>query len=236
MKIPAINFLLITIVLSSCSPKITTTIIRTYPPLDMRQEVTVIGISEPVPGSYEELGSIRIGDTGFSVNCTYGEVVEEARLTARKVGGNAIKITEDIPPTILGSSCHRIAARILRIRETSEGRVSSQDSMASGSDFALLHIYRNNAIGQTVNYDLHLSDTILCRIKYPFWLTVTFRKSGTFTLWARTDQTVEIPLSIECGKEYYIRCGIEMGPSSTIPRLEIVDNATGRDEFRNMNP
>lgn len=60
------------------------------------------------------LGEVKIGDTGFSTNCDYETVIDAAKLEARKVGGNAIKIVSHQNPDFV-SSCHRITATIYKI-------------------------------------------------------------------------------------------------------------------------
>jgi hypothetical protein len=41
----------------------------------------------------------------------------------------------------------------------------------------------------------------------------------------------EIPIEIEFGKEYYIRCGVSMGAFVGKPSFTLVDNRTGKAEF-----
>ena len=53
------------ILISSCNPKISTRISRTYPTLDYNQEVVVIGLEQTEPDNAEVLGKVKIGDTGF---------------------------------------------------------------------------------------------------------------------------------------------------------------------------
>jgi hypothetical protein len=53
-------------ILDICSPMITTTIGKSYPPLDYREDVIVFGLRNPVPENAEELGIVEIGDSGFS--------------------------------------------------------------------------------------------------------------------------------------------------------------------------
>ena len=47
-------------------------------------------------------------------------VIEKAKNEARKLGGDAIKIVNHKPPTVLGSSCHRIEANILNLNNLAE--------------------------------------------------------------------------------------------------------------------
>jgi hypothetical protein len=100
--------------LTSCSPKLTSTIHKTYPPLQYPAEVKVFEIYESVPLNAEKLGTVKVGDSGFSINCNYAAVLDMTKNEARRVGGNAVKITEHKYPDLI-SSCHRITADVLRI-------------------------------------------------------------------------------------------------------------------------
>ena len=44
----------------------------------------------------------------------------------------------------------------------------------------------------------------------------------------------EIPIKIEFGKEYYIRCSVTMGALVGRPKLEIIDDTIGRREYNAM--
>lgn len=117
-KLQGLLIIVILLLLSSCNPQITTHISTTYPPLNYKQKVIVIELDQLEPDNAEVLGQIKIGDTGFTTNCSYSIVIDKAKLEARKAGGNAIKITEHRLPTVLGSTCHRIKATILIIENT----------------------------------------------------------------------------------------------------------------------
>lgn len=101
--------------LASCGPSVKTIIGEKYPPLDSSEYVRVIPINEQAPAGSLNIGIVKIGDTGFSTNCGWDVVIARAREEARKAGGNALKITEYIPPSLFGSSCDRITALILKI-------------------------------------------------------------------------------------------------------------------------
>jgi hypothetical protein len=223
------------ILLSSCSPKITTSISKQYATLDYQEEVRVFNLDESVPYDFEELGIVKIGDTGFSTNCGWEVVIERAKSEARKVGGNALKITEHILPTMMGSSCHRITAQILRIENfDSTLPVSTVDSTLLNKDYALIHFYRYSGVGALVSYDIHLGDTVLCRASNNWKKTVKVRKEGYNTVWAKTETKIEIPVNIKMGQEYYIRCGISMGVMVGHPVLTLVDNNSGRLEYQSI--
>jgi hypothetical protein len=114
-KLTGLIIVVALILLSSCNPKVITSISHSYPALDYKQEVMVLGLTQLEPEKAEVLGLVRIGDTGFTTNCSYDIVVESAKLEARKAGGNMIKITDHTLPSVLGSSCHQITARILKV-------------------------------------------------------------------------------------------------------------------------
>lgn len=100
--------------LSSCSPKISTVLTKEYPALTYKEKVAVIGLEEKQPEDSEILGEVKIRDTGFSTKCNYEVVLDKAKLEARNVGGNAIKITKHKKPDFW-STCHRLDAIILKI-------------------------------------------------------------------------------------------------------------------------
>jgi len=100
--------------LTSCAAKLTSSMQRSYAPLDSREEVKVFGINEQAPPNAEKLGTLKVGDSGFSVNCSYAVVLDKATTETRRVGGNILKLTEHKRPDIW-STCHRIKADVLRV-------------------------------------------------------------------------------------------------------------------------
>ncbi len=229
-KLHAIVTIVVLLIFSSCNPKISTTISRSYPPLDYKQEVRVIGLREREPDNCEFLGQVKVGDSGFTSNCSYDVVIEEAMLEARKAGGNAIKIIEHRPPNVIVSSCHRITARILRVSDY-ESSPHQEEEFIEGIDYAILNVYRYGGTGSLINYDLYLGDTVICRVVNNFYTTLHITKDGMNTLWAKTEAKSEIPINLEFGKIYYLRCSITMGAFVGRPKLELVDPATGKLQF-----
>lgn len=225
----------IVISISSCAPKITTNIQKSYAPLDYKQEVMVININQKQPENAEVLGEIKIGDSGFSSNCDYDVVVDKAKLGAREVGGNAIKITWHKPPSIMGSSCHRIKANILKIEYIEQLQLEEEEEVVLDIDYAILNIYRYSGAGAFVGYDLHLGDSTICRVKNNFKTTLHIKKEGLNTLWVRTESKAEVPIDIEMGRTYYLNCGIRMGIMIGKPVLELVNYSTGKNEFESFN-
>jgi len=237
-KMKQLSMLLIgcALIISSCTPKISTTVSKNYSALDYRDEVRLLGLQDPVPTDSEELGEVKIGDSGFSTNCGWDLVIDNAKMEARKIGGNAIKITEHTPPSAMGSSCHRITAKILKVENFDHIPASAVvDSSLIDADYALLHVYRHRGLGSLISYDLHLGDTVICRVKNKWKETIKISKDGRNTLWAKTEAKAELPINIELGNEYYIRCSVKMGAFVGRAKLELVDNQTGKAEYQSID-
>lgn len=218
--------------LTSCSAKLTSSIQKTYDPLDYREEVRVFELDEATPHESEKLGTVKVGDSGFSTNCDYDVVLDKAKTESRKVGGNALKITEHKLPDIW-SSCHKITADVLRIDDIENyvAVVETADSTLKDAYYAVINVYRPSGVGALVNYDLYLGSSIICRVKSNFYESIKIYKEGLNSLSAKTEAKAEIPINVEFGKTYYVRCGMKMGAFVGRPTLEMIDNKTGKAEF-----
>jgi hypothetical protein len=95
-------FILGCLFISSCTPRITTSISRPLEPVHYKQEILMFGLNVAQPPHATEIGIVKIRDSGFTVNCGWDAVIEDAKMEARNAGGNAIKITRHIPPSIWG--------------------------------------------------------------------------------------------------------------------------------------
>jgi hypothetical protein len=221
--------------LASCSAKLTLSMQKTYPPLDYREEVRVFEMNEQTPPNAEKLGTIKVGDSGFSLNCDYAVALDKAKTAARKVGGNALKITKHKLPD-LWSSCHRITAEVLKVDSIENYVVAVEtaeiDSALIGADYAIINVYRSSGQGALVSYDLYLGDSIICRVKSNSCESIKIYKDGLNSLWAKTEAKSEIPINVEFGKIYYLRCSISMGAFVGRPKLEMVDAKIGKTEFK----
>ena len=230
MKLLTFGMLALMGILSACAPKVNTQVGKTYSPLGEDEEIIVFGLTESFPEEAEELGTVRISDTGFTLACTYEIVIEKAKTQARKAGGNALVITEHKTPNALGSSCHRIQAKIIRIPNPQDF-VQEEDNTIEDKNIALLHIYRFGGMGSLVGYNLYLGDSLICRVKNNWKETLVIKKSGRNILWAKTEAKSEVPIVIDLGREYYIRCGIAMGAMVGRPTIALVGSKTGQVEF-----
>ena len=106
------------LLLTSCSPKVVTHIVRTYPNPVPADSVYVIEPGDTVPNTAETLGSVSVVDRGTSRNCRYDQVLRLAQEATGKNGGNGLAITEHVKPSFWGSSCHQINALMLHLTDT----------------------------------------------------------------------------------------------------------------------
>ena len=104
------------------------------------------------------------------------------------------------------------------------------------NNFAILNIYSVIEPGTLLNYDLHLGDSVLCRVNNNLRTTVPVKRNGKYSLWAMTDVKSEIPIDIKFGCIYYLRCGISRGALDDKPVLELVEPEIGRQEFDIFKP
>lgn len=109
-----ILLVVISVVLYSCAPTISTTSIQNYNQLNPQDNVLVYSEGETLPNDIKIIGKTKIGDSGFTTNCGFDVMIEKAKNEARKIGANAIIITQHILPSVWGSSCHLIKADLVK--------------------------------------------------------------------------------------------------------------------------
>lgn len=218
--------------LISCAPKVRTSLAQTanYSALPFNEEVYVFEKEDSLPPIIQELGEIKISDSGFTTQCSYEQVLERAKIEARKAGGNTLVITEHKLPGF-ASSCHRIVARLLKTEIDSAFIKNRNASTIEGADYALLYVYRYGGTGALISYDLHLGDSTICRVKTNSADTIRITQEGKTTLWASTEAREELPIEIKKRNEYYIRCGLSLGVLVGRPSIEQVGREYGKQEF-----
>lgn len=115
MKITYVFLGAVLLLFISCSPKVVTNLVRTYPDVVPTDSVLVIELGEKVPNSAETIGRVSVSDRGTSTNCRYDQVLHLAKEVTGKAGGNGLAITDHLEPSLWGSSCHQITGLMLRL-------------------------------------------------------------------------------------------------------------------------
>lgn len=72
------------IIIQSCTPKVSSNLANGgLTPIDDSQEIFVIDLGGSIPNDSKLVGTLKIGDTGFSNDCGYEKVIQEAKKSAR---------------------------------------------------------------------------------------------------------------------------------------------------------
>ena len=215
------------LLLSCCTPLVITKLEQSIPQSSADESINVFGLYSEIPADAEVLGTVKIGDTGFTFtkNCTFQDVLNAAKDEAKKAGGNAVKIVDHIPPG--KSTCHRITAKILRLVDT---KTSIYREIESINNYAILNIFCEPDT-LNIDYDLHLNDSTICKVNNNFKKSIAIRKEGLNTLWAEIDKRAEIQINIEFGKTYYLKCDLLFGDVSKQPLIKLVDPKEGSRYF-----
>jgi hypothetical protein len=111
-----ITLLLLILFLAGCASTVRTTYTSKFSPTPISESVIVYGLNDAVPANSQNIGTIKIGDSGFSANCGWNQVIEKAKNECRKIGGNGIKLVSVYEPSY-SSTCYRITAYVLRSPE-----------------------------------------------------------------------------------------------------------------------
>lgn len=231
-RIVVILTLLIASIFIGCSPKVISSVSTQYAPLSEDEDVLILEVYDELPTEAIILGTIKIGDTGFtaSSNGTYEEVLKLAKEQARKAGGNAVKINQHQAPDLY-SSVHRIFADILYIEDPSSIVTAQENLLSDHPDYAVLYFYRLPGAGFVVNYDVSIGETKVYRSKVNTKAEVKVYEEGDYEIWGRTESKSSISLHIKPGQDYYIRCSVAIGAFIGRPLIEQVSVASGRSEY-----
>lgn len=194
--------------------------------------VQVLSLNDSVPNEAVWIGSLKVGDNGFSKTGNLDTTLRLAREEAAKAGGNLIKITNHKTPSTFGSNCHRIEADIYRI-DTPVAIASSLlfDSTHYHKGECVLHLFRKEAGGTALHYDITINDSLLTRSNNNWIETITHPATGVTTLSAKTESTSSITLNLQPGYHYYIRCGVNLGVLVGRPTLEVVEPTVAKAEI-----
>lgn len=221
------------IVFIGCSPKAgTSTTGNSLTPLGEKAEVLVLDQNMTLPDGCKPVGKIK-ADAG-DAECHYSTVIGNAKGQARKMGGNIVKITRYREPGY-GNSCYEIKADVFYSANADQLVAADQarrDSLhwakfGDHPNYAILYAYRPGGAGALIGYNLHLGDSVICRMKNYSRYEIRLYKEGPTTLWARTESKASIPLTVTFGEEYYLKCTIQMGAIVGEPHLGLIAKGPG---------
>ena len=238
-------YLFITILfICNCSPKIRTIISNSdYKKLDDNIDIIFINESE-VPENSKYIGELKIGDSGFTTDCGYEKIMNEAKIEAKKLGGNIIQVIEIKEPQKWGSTCYRLKAKIFRNLDSKlllpfieEHINNNKSTLPSNSDFAKIYFYRPKMVtGSLLGYKIRMdNDSVVCRVRNGEKCEVKIVDFGKHKFWAKIESRDSIIIDVEKGQEYFVRCAVGLGVFVGKPDFSLVDNHVARKEFQNMD-
>jgi len=226
-------FLLIAFAYFSCAPKVKSKISVLHEPLSYNEKVVFLEKNQPLPDGAQMIGTVRVGDSGFSVDCGWDVAIEHARAAAREAGGNALRIIKHTKPNG-GSTCDRLTAEIYKLDSNIIQKLIEEQTAVVDStwDYAKLYIYRESGQGALVGFNLYLGDSLLCRVKNNSKHEIIVKQAGSLKLRAATESEYSLPILIEPGKEYYIRCLVTTGAFVGRPKMYLIDRPLGKAEYK----
>ncbi len=239
----SIMILIIGIIFQSCMPKVRSALSdMKYEPIEEGREIFIIGLGEEVPENSNYVGELKVGDSGFSTDCGYEKVTEEAKDVARKSGSNLILLTEIKEPNF-GSTCYRIRAKMYRnfdnesLTAIAEKRaLVNKSRLPVDADYAIIHFYRPwNYSGSLIGFKIRDNrKTVIGRVRNGEKFEFKITEFGKHKFWAKTESEASIEIDIEKGQEYFVRCGIKMGVTVGRPEMYVVENYQGIAEIEKM--
>ncbi len=237
LVLPAILFSM------SCATSVSTKLAgKNFSNLNEHDPVIVLTEKETLPENSEFIGYIKVGDSGFTIDCGYIKVIEDATASARKAGANIIHIEELKEPDFLGSTCYRLKAKIYRnlnpvaIAEIKEfGIKKNRSRLPEDSDYALIYFYRPKisvAVLGSFGYKIkNEKDSVIGRVRGGEKFVYKTKEFGVLSFSATSETREEIEIQVEKGKEYFVRCGATPGIVTVRPQLAITENQIGQKEF-----
>jgi hypothetical protein len=131
----AFQAVIIALSFASCSPIVQKHISKPLTPLDETRKVVVYDIGEMPPKYAEVIGSVRV-ENGLG-RCDWDRILESAKKTARKAGGNGLEILQHAYPGDI-DFCHVIVANILNIDPNNKPIELSEEAKQNFHDYVIL--------------------------------------------------------------------------------------------------
>lgn len=232
---------LIAILLASCSTSVSTKIVnKNFQKLEENNPIIVLDKNEELPNKSELIGDLKIGDSGFTTDCGYDKVIADATNAARNAGANIIKIIELKEPSIFGSTCYRVKARLYRnldpeslAQVAATKKLKNKSRLPEDSDYAIIYFYRPKmGTGAFLGYKIKdVNDSIVGRLRNGEKFAYKTKKFGEQTFYGALETKEEIKINVEKGNEYFVRCAVNMGVVLGRPEINVIENYVGMKEY-----
>lgn len=227
----------------SCSPKIRSSIANNSFKILKNTEQVIVIQGDKLPENSIFIGNLKIGDSGFTTDCSYKKIIQDAKTEARKSGANIIKISELKDPAKWGSTCYRLKAKIYRNIDSVKlapfitiYKNRNKSRLPISADYAKVYIYRPRLlIGSLIGYKVRMNnDSVVCRVRNGEKCELTITDFRKHKFWAKIDTKDSVIVDIKKGQEYFIRCSVNPGVFVGRPELNLVENHKATKEFEQM--
>ena len=115
-----------------CAASVSSSKLKSHQPTPEYQNIDVYSQYDNISREHEIIGTIEYDDTGFSLSCSYSDMVKSFIKETRKMGGDAVKITTVKNPD-LWSTCYRGSANALKYKAVIEKKRKTQTIISNNS-------------------------------------------------------------------------------------------------------
>ncbi len=77
----------------------------------MEDDVALLDIHHAIPDNTTKLADLKYLDSGLSTDCSFNSLMYKAKVEARKLGANIVKVVQKKKPD-LWSSCYRLTIEL----------------------------------------------------------------------------------------------------------------------------
>ncbi|WP_117883471.1 hypothetical protein [Aureibaculum luteum] len=112
-KMNKILILITVIGITSCSPKISSNFTNPQSKLSINEKVALLDIEHILPKNIVKVGELRFQDSGFTTDCSFNSLMNQARNEARINGANIVKVIDKKKPN-LWSTCYRLKIELYK--------------------------------------------------------------------------------------------------------------------------
>jgi len=241
-NILVLSYLVFVIISQSCAPLVKSKLSNpSSVQLPTDADVHVVFNEELIPKESNYVGLLKVGDTGFSVDCGYSSIMDLAREEAKRKGANIIAITKFKKPN-MASVCYRIKAKLYRndnpklLGNLAENLAEiNKSTLPKDADYAVIHFYRPRYFpGSAIGYTVKLNEgEVVGKIRNGSFFTYKTTDFGPVKFWSK-DKEEYISLDIQPGQEYFMKCTVKAGFPIAQPDMFTIENEIGRREYKEM--
>lgn len=102
--------------------------------------------------------------------------------------------------------------------------------------YATLYVYRQAHKGlSNPSYDLHIGDSVICRVRNDSKYVIRIYHEGKTVFWAKTEKKVTKEIDIKYGMAYYLKCDVSTsGVFVMRPTLQLIYAEYGKFDFKGV--